>query len=122
MGNPNNWSEPKQNKIARAGEPKGVKRGVLKKGERRKGKKARLDEVLSARNSARRYFEHMESDKKRRLKHPEWYDYSERSGLVRYDPLYQKWYQREYDRHKKLLEQCILDGVITVDEYKEYLI
>lgn len=122
MGNPNNWSEPKQNKIARAGEPKGVKRGVLKKGERRKGKKARIDEVLSARNSARQYFEWMERDKKTRQEHPEWYRHTAGSGLRPYEPHYQKWYQREFDRHAKLLEQCILDGVVTTDESKELLI
>lgn len=48
MGNSDNWTTPKQIKIEREGEPRGTKRGRLKKGERRKGVKARMDEVKSA--------------------------------------------------------------------------
>lgn len=122
MGNSDKWTTPKQIKIEREGEPRGTRRGNRKRNKRIKGKKARLDEVLSARNSARRYFEYMENDKKRRLEHPEWYTCVEGSRLKRYDPLYQKWYQREYDRHTKLLEKCIADGVITFDESSEFLV
>lgn len=122
MGNQDNWTTPKQIKIERAGEPRGTKRGKLKKGERKKGKKARIDEVLSARNSARRYFEWMENDKKRRIEHPEWYQPLDNPKLVRYDPHYQRWYQREYDKHAKLVEKCLKDGVFTEAESKEYLI
>lgn len=48
MGNFDNWTTPKATKIAREGDPRGTRRGVLKKGERRKGPKARLDELKSA--------------------------------------------------------------------------
>lgn len=122
MGNHDKWTTPKQIKIEREGEPRGTRRGNRKRNERVKGKKARLDEVLSARNSARRYFEYMENDKKRRIEHPEWYTHIEGSRFKRYDPLYQKWYQREFDRHAKLLEKCIADGVISFDESSEFLV
>jgi hypothetical protein len=48
MGNQDNWTTPKQIKIEREGEPRGTRRGKLKKGQRRKGRKARMDEVISA--------------------------------------------------------------------------
>lgn len=120
MGNLDKWSTPKQIKIERAGEPKGCKRGINK--NRKKGKKARLDEVLSARNSARRYFEWMEDEKRRRIEHPEWYTHIKGSKLSAYEPHYQKWYQREFDRHAKLLGKCIEDGILKFDESQEYLI
>lgn len=122
MGNSDKWTTPKQIKIEREGEPRGTRRGNRKRNERVKGKKARLDEVLSARNSARRYFEWMESEKKRRQEHPEWYTYTKGSKLSAYEPHYQKWYQREFDRHAKLLEKCIADGVISFDESSEFLV
>lgn len=54
MGNSDNWHTPKQLKIEREGEPRPPRRGPRKKAQRKKGVKARLDEVLSARLSLKR--------------------------------------------------------------------
>lgn len=48
MGGFDRWSTPKQIKMERAGDPRPLRRGALKRGERKKGRKARWDEVLSA--------------------------------------------------------------------------
>ncbi len=54
MGRQDNWTTPKQIKIERAGEPRASHRGPLQKRKRRKGLKARLDEVRSALQSLKR--------------------------------------------------------------------
>lgn len=125
MGNQDNWTTPKQIKIEREGEPKVYKRGVLKNGERKKGKKARIDEVLSARNEVRRSADLIAQEVKRRKEHPEWYvDVRTKGGRVLkpYDPMYQKWYDRAYQRYEKLVSKCIEDGVFTLTESKAYAI
>lgn len=121
MGNYDRWSTPKQIKIERAGESKKKNRGVLKKGERKKGRKARLDEVLSARNEARRYFQWMEDEKERRRSHPEWYMKTRQSGKG-WEPKWQERYQQAFDKHSKLLRKCVQDAIIAFDESQEYLI
>lgn len=60
MGNSDKWTTPKQIKIEREGEPRGTRRGPLRKGQRRKGIKARWDEVLSAKKTWQRYQEWLE--------------------------------------------------------------
>lgn len=47
MGNLDRWSTPKGIKIERAGNPRPLRRGFIKKSERKKGRKARLDEIVS---------------------------------------------------------------------------
>lgn len=122
MGNSDKWTTPKQIKIERAGEPKGIKRGILKKGQRRKGKKARLDEVLSARNTARRYYDWMKREEETRKAHPEWYVRTPNSKYAPWEPHWEKSYQREWERHSRLLNECIKDGILTSKEAEEYLI
>lgn len=119
MGNQDNWTTPKQIKIERAGEPKGTKRGKLKKGERRKGKKARLDEILSAKNDCVRYSQHIKDDAQRRREHPQWYTPFEGPG-TRYDPEYRKWFEKALVKLKTLLKKAIKDGVITENEAVYY--
>lgn len=55
MGNFDKWTTPKQIKIERAGDPRPIRRGPMKKGDRKKGRKARTDEVLSALNTWKLY-------------------------------------------------------------------
>ncbi len=125
MGNPDNWTTPKQIKIEREGEPRGVKRGPLKKGERKKGKKARIDEVLAARNEVRRYAEWLAQEAQRRREHPEWYQDVRTIGGRRYkpyEPMYQKWYDKAYAKYENIVANCVKDGVFTLMESKEYSI
>lgn len=121
MGNQDNWTTPKQLKIEREGEPKGTKRGHLKKGARRKGRKARLDEVLSAKKDAERYRERINDDEKRRREHPEWYTPEPERNLRRYDPEYRKWFNKSKVKLDALIEKAIKDGVMdaeTADYYR----
>lgn len=120
MGNQDNWTTPKQLKIERAGEPKGTRRGPLKKGERRKGKKARLDEILSAKNDCLRYSQYVKDDAQRRMEHPEWYTPLPERSLRRYDPEYRKWFEKALSKLKVLLGKAVKDGVITENEAVYY--
>lgn len=119
MGNQDNWTTPKQIKIERAGEPRGTKRGSLKKGERRKGKKARMDEVLSAKRECERYKQYVLDDEKRRIEHPEWYTPVER-GYRRYDPEYRKWFSKSQTLLLNLIGKAIRDEVMTEEDAKDY--
>lgn len=119
MGNQDNWSTPKQIKIERAGEPRGIKRGKLKKGERRKGKKARIDEVLSAKKSCETYKKYCLDDEKRRKERPEWYTQVEGKSR-RYDPEYRKWFTEYQTKLLNLIGKAIRDGVFTEEDAKQY--
>lgn len=114
------WSTPKQIKIEREGEPRGIKRGKLKKGERRKGKKARLDEVLSAKKDCERYRQYINDDERRRIEHPEWYTPEPESRLRRYDPEYRKWFDKSQLKLKGLIEKAIQDGFMRGEESEYY--
>jgi len=124
MGDTDKWSTPKQIKIERAGEPTGIRRGILKKGERKRGKKARIDQILSAQKDVRFYADFISKDAKSRQEHPEWYDTIVMDGRKyrRYDPSYQKWYDESYQKLIKLIAKCVKDGVLTLEESKQYLI
>lgn len=119
MGNQDNWTTPKQIKIERAGEPRGTKRGKLKKGERRKGKKARIDEVLSAKKNCERYKQYILDDEKRRRERPEWYTQVEGKAR-RYDPEYRKWFTKSQTTLINLIGKAIRDEVLTEEEAKQY--
>lgn len=121
MGNLDRWSTPKQIKIERAGEPRPSRRGALKKGERRKGKKARIDEILSARKECLRYAEYIKNDRQRRTEHPEWYIPVE-GRYRRYDPEYRKWFDKVEVKLLKLLKAAVNDEVITDGELGDYLV
>lgn len=121
MGNLDRWSTPKQIKIERAGEPRPSRRGALKKGERRKGKKARLDEILSARKSCLRYAEYIKNDRQRRIDHPQWYIPVE-GRYRRYDPEYEKWFDKALSKLSDLIHAAIVDKVITVDDVAQYIV
>lgn len=119
MGNQDNWTTPKQIKIEREGEPRGIKRGKLKKGQRRKGKKARLDEVLSAKRDAERYKKYILDDEQRRIDHPEWYRPVE-GRYRRYDPEYKKWFSQSQEKLINLIGRAIRDGFLTEEDAKQY--
>lgn len=119
MGNQDNWTTPKQIKIEREGEPRGVRRGKLKKGERKKGKKARLDEILSAKKEAERYRRYIWDDSARRLEHPEWYR-PIKGPYHRYEPNYQEWFDAASLKLNLLLVRAVTDGVIDRDEIEQY--
>lgn len=118
MGNLDKWTTPKQIKIERKGEPRPLRRGVLKKGERRKGKKARIDEILSAKKEAIRYAEWMVNEHKRKLEHPEWYKSS--NELLVYNPEYGKRFDRASLKLNILILAAIEDKVIFVDDITQY--
>lgn len=111
MGNQDNWTTPKQIKIEREGEPKGTRRGPLKKGERRKGKKARMDEVLQAMKDAERYKKWYWDEQKRMKEHPEWY--KPQKGLLRWEPHYRQWFEKAVQKLNKLVAKAVEDGVLT---------
>lgn len=113
MGNSDNWTTPKQIKIEREGEPRGTRRGRLKKGERKKGKKARLDEILSASRTCQRYAQWILDERKRRKEHPEWFQPIK--GLWTYDPHYEKW----FDEAKKKLDLLIAKAISDLQIDKE---
>lgn len=119
MGNQDNWTTPKQLKIEREGEPRGTKRGKLKKGQRRKGKKARMDEVLAAKKECERYKLYVLDDEKRRIEHPEWYRPIE-SRYRRYDPEYRKWFSKSQANLINVIGRAIRDEVITQEDAKQY--
>lgn len=121
MGNHDKWTTPKQLKVEREGEPRGTRRGNRKKGERRKGKKARIDEILAAKKDAERYRQYIHDDKKRRIAHPEWYRPFEK-GLWRYDPEYQKWFDKAITKLEELVIHAIEDGVITTKDVEDYTV
>lgn len=120
MGNFDKWTTPKQIKIERAGEPKGIKRGVLKKGQRRKGKKARIDEILSAKKKAEQYRQWFHDEQKRKREHPEWF--KPIKGLRNYDPHYEEWFNKSNNRLKEIVECAVKDGVISTKDAENYMI
>lgn len=120
MGNQDNWTTPKQIKIEREGEPRGTRRGPLKKGQRRKGKKARIDEILSAMKDAKRYADWIVDERKRRKEHPEWY--TPYKGMRHYDPEYEKWFDKAAFKLDGLILQAIEDKVISATEWKQYIV
>lgn len=113
------WTTPKQIKIEREGQPHPRNRGILKKGERRKGKKARIDEILSARQHALRYRDWIVAEWKRFKDHPEWYKPLPSSYRdKRYNPKYDEWFEHANKRLKKLISAALLDGTIKTDDVR----
>lgn len=120
MGNQDNWTTPKQLKIEREGEPRGIKRGKLKKGQRRKGKKARMDEILAAKKECERYKLYVLDDEKRRVEHPEWYTPEPERRLRRYDPEYRKWFSKSQTNLLNLIGRAIRDEILIEEDAAEY--
>lgn len=118
MGNFDRWKTPKQIKVERAGEPRKTGRGILKKGQRRKGKKARVDEILSAMNDCKRYAQWMIDDRKRRVEHPEWY--RPIRGYYSYDPKYDEWFDRVKAKLDSLVTKAISDLQIAKEDATKY--
>lgn len=114
------WRTPKQDKIERD-KPRPRNRGILKKGERRKGVKARIDEIKSAQSRTLRYRDWIVSEWKRFKEHPEWYRPLPKSYPARrYNPHYDEWFDREQKRLSELLLAAIKDRVLTFEEAGEY--
>lgn len=120
MGNSDRWSTPKQIKIEREGEPRGTRRGPLKKGERRKGRKARIDELLSAKRNTVRYAEYIVTERKRRAEHPEWF--RPFRGLRPYEPEYEKWFDQCRMRLDSLIAAALRDKMIAPELVKDFLV
>lgn len=107
MGNHDNWTTPKQTKIEREGEPRGVQRGPLKKNQRKKGIKARMDELKSARQTLQTYAQWIREERRR----------PQNANSYRFHwEQYFDWQQKKYD---KLLVNAVRDGIlINPDEWK----
>lgn len=108
MGRQDNWSMPKQLKIARDGEPKGIKRGKNK--DRRKGQKARLDELLAAKKTAEAY-------RKWTLKS------IERAEIYGREDYFTGWgdlFQKARKKIEVLILAAALDGVLKTKEEAEF--
>lgn len=121
MGNQDNWTTPKQLKIEREGEPRGTRRGPLKKGQRKKGRKARLDEVLAAKKDCELYRQYVNNDERQRIEHPEWYTPIE-GRYKRYDPQYKEWFYKCKVKLDKLIEKAIEDGVMDKETSEYYVV
>lgn len=95
-----NWTTPKHLKIEREGEPRGLRRGPTKKKDRRKGQKARMDEIVAARNQVKRYYDWAQEDK-------------QRNGATFMRSAYTKWHAEDVQKLRKLLKLALADGIIT---------
>ncbi len=95
-----NWTTPKHLKIERKGKPRGLRRGSTKKKDRRKGPKARMDEIISARNKVKLYYKWIQDDKARN-----W-------GMGIRDT-YAKWHAEAVQKLQKRLKSALEDGIIT---------
>ena len=95
-----NWNTPKQIKIEREGEPRGFHRGPLKKKYRRKGKKARMDEIISAQNRVKQYYEWVIRERSR---HTGWDDRA----------MYKAWHTEAVRKLRNLLKLALRDGIIS---------
>lgn len=102
MGNDfkDNWTTPKHLKIERKGEPRGLRRRPMKKKDRRKGPKARMDEIIAMRNRVKTTYNWVQEDKTRK-----W-------GIgVR--NAYREWHAQDLRKLRKLLKKALEDGIIT---------
>lgn len=107
------WTTPKQIKIEKLGPPRRRHRGILKKGERHKGKKARMDEIHSARQRTLRYRDWIVGEWKRFKEHPEWYRPLPKGYPYRsYNPRYDDWFNIEQKRLNALIDKAIADGIL----------
>ncbi len=93
-----NWTTPKHLKIEREGEPKGLRRGPTKKKDRRKGLKARMDEIISTRNDVKRCYE--------------WVQEERHYGMMMRET-YVKWHAKAVQKLQKQLKSALADGIIT---------
>lgn len=102
MGNDfeDKWTTPKHLKIERKGEPRGFHRGSMKKKDRRKGPKARMDEIISAKNDVKRCYEWIQDEKV-----TNW-------GLGT-RAVYAKWHAKAVQKLRKLLKKALEDDIIT---------
>lgn len=96
MGNLDKWTTPKQIKIEREGEPRGVRRGPLKKGERKKGVKARIDELKSSRRTLQTYAGWM----------------MEKQSRIGYRFDWERHFDEQQKKHRKLLYAAVKDSII----------
>lgn len=96
MGNQDNWATPKQLKIEREGEPRGTRRGPLKKGERRKGIKARVDELKSSKRTLQTY--------------AGWI--MEKQSRIGYRFNWDRHFDEQQKKHRILLDAALKDKVI----------
>lgn len=94
------WTTPKHIKIEREGEPRGLRRGPTKKKHRRKGKKARMDEIISAQKRVKQYYDWMIEERTRQTG---WGDRD----------LYKKWHAEAVRKLRNLLKLALRDDIIT---------
>ena len=101
-----NWTTPKHLKIERKGEPRGLRRGPTKKKNRRKGSKARMDEIIAAKNEVKRIYGWIQDDKEN----------MERGKGMRGS--YAKWHAADVQKLRKLLKKALEDDIITEEGAK----
>ena len=94
------WHTPKHIKIERAGEPRGSRRGSRKKKDRRKGSKARMDEIISVKKCAEQYYKWARTDK-----HLFGEDFIHESYIIRHTQAVQTL--------RELLKKALKDDIIT---------
>lgn len=100
-GDPNDkWTTPKHIKIEREGEPRGLRRGTLKKKHRRKGKKARMDEIISAQKRVKQYYDWVMRERTRATG---WGDRD----------IYRKWHAEAVRKLRNLLKLALQDDIIN---------
>lgn len=102
MGHQDSYHTPKQIKIERKGNPRPLRRGPLKKGERRKGVKARLDELISSKKRLEEYARWIVESQERQKKQP----------VTFFDKWHLKWFDEHLKKHTKLLSAALKDGII----------
>ncbi len=111
MGRQDNWHTPKQLKIERE-KVRPHNRGVLKKGERRKGIKARLDELLAQKRRLLEYAGRIRRARETKKKHPDWYASS-------FYNWHEKWFDEYTIKQEKLIALAIADKIIeNGDEFR----
>ncbi len=107
-------------RLLREGEPRATRRGILKKGERRKGKKARIDEILSLQNQLKRYATRIIAERKRHKEHPELYGPLP-AGLAHWSFGYEKWFDECRKKLDRVLLKAVDDSIISNSDIKTYI-
>ncbi|KKN30169.1 hypothetical protein LCGC14_0836830 [marine sediment metagenome] len=105
-----NRTTPKHIRIEREGEPKGLRRGPTKKKNRRKGPKARMDEIIAAKNEVKRVYGWIQDDKERTWATSLWGNGMRGS--------YVKWHAAYVQKLRKLLKKALKDNIITEEGAK----
>lgn len=119
MANKDKYTLPKHIKVEKDGEPRGIRRG-FKKGERKKGKKARIDEILSALRYTKQYALYIIMERQRKAERPEWY--RPFKNHIVYEPGYEKWFDDSKLKLDLLIAKAIKDKVIMPEDVVKFCV